>query len=64
VGRAYHTQWVGQTVSVLFEEEKDGLWEGYTPEYIHVTAADGCQGKILPVKITGVTDEGLTGEIC
>ncbi|MBQ2700269.1 MAG: tRNA (N(6)-L-threonylcarbamoyladenosine(37)-C(2))-methylthiotransferase MtaB [Clostridia bacterium] len=62
--QSYHEKWLGQTVSVLFEEEKNGLWEGYTPEYIHVTAANGCQGQILPVRITGVTSEGLAGEIC
>lgn len=62
--KAYYEKWLGQTTFVLFEEEKNGMWEGYTPEYLHVTAKDGRQGQILPVRITGLTAEGLTSEIC
>ncbi len=31
--RAYLEQWVGETLPVLFEEERDGLWRGYTTRY-------------------------------
>ena len=27
---------MGQTVPVLFEEEKEGFWRGYTPQYVEV----------------------------
>ncbi len=37
--RAYLEQWVGQTVPVLLEEERDGAWRGYTPEYAPVAVA-------------------------
>ena len=28
--------YIGKTVSVLFETQKDGVWSGYTPNYIPV----------------------------
>lgn len=33
---AYLNSWVGQTVPVLLEEERDGAWRGYTAEYAPV----------------------------
>ena len=35
---AYLEQWVGQTLPVLFEEERDGLWRGHAPNYVEVLA--------------------------
>ena len=32
----YLAQFMGQPLPVLFEEEKDGLWHGHTPNYIPV----------------------------
>ena len=29
--KSWLTSWIGQTVSVLFEEEKEGFWRGHTP---------------------------------
>ena len=34
--KSWLTGWVGQTVPVLFEEEKEGFWRGYTPQYVEV----------------------------
>ncbi len=34
--QSYLTGFVGKTVPVLFEEERDGVWRGYTPQYIEV----------------------------
>ena len=34
----YLSQWVGQTVPVLFEEEQGGLWRGHTAHYCAVAA--------------------------
>jgi len=34
----YLAQFMGQPLPVLFEEEKDGLWHGHTPNYIPVAA--------------------------
>ena len=57
--------WVGQTLPVLFEEEKDGLWRGHAPNYTEVFApGQGLHNGIRNVKITGLHGEGLLGEVC
>lgn len=45
---------IGKTVSVLFETESDGYFEGYSENYtkIKVKADENLQGQILNVKIT------------
>ena len=56
--------WVGQTLPVLFEEEKDGLWRGHAPNYTEVFApAEGLHNVKKGVKITGLHGEGLLGEV-
>lgn len=63
---AYRQQWLGQTSAVLLEEKQDDRWFGYTPEYIPVTLPDcaACaQGRILPVRLTAITGEGMTAEL-
>ena len=34
--REYNEKYIGKSVDVLFEEEKDGLWSGYTKNYVRV----------------------------
>lgn len=34
--KKYNEKYIGKEVEVLFEEEKDGLWSGYTKNYIRV----------------------------
>lgn len=34
--REYNEKYIGKNVDVLFEEEKDGLWSGYTKNYMRV----------------------------
>mgnify|MGYP004533648981 FL=1 len=34
--REYNEKYIGKSVEVLFEEEKDGLWSGYTKNYVRV----------------------------
>ena len=56
---------VGRIENVLFEQQKDGFFEGYTENYtpVKVKAENGLKGEILPVKITECTDEGCFGEV-
>ena len=35
---AWLERWVGETLTVLFEEEKEGLWRGHAPNYTEVFA--------------------------
>ena len=63
---AYQAQWVDKESTVLIEEKIGGLWHGYTPEYIPVTIADcpACvPGRIVTVRLTNPTAEGMTGEL-
>ena len=65
VAQKYLESWLNQHSVILLEEKKLGLWEGYTPEYIRVTVPpdfEGESGKLVPVRLTGYTSEGMTAE--
>ncbi|SFA75642.1 tRNA (N(6)-L-threonylcarbamoyladenosine(37)-C(2))-methylthiotransferase MtaB [Clostridium frigidicarnis] len=57
------------TTSVLFEEEiegKEGLYQGYTPNYVKVVAKSSSSsiiGEILDTKILNIKNDVLEGEI-
>jgi threonylcarbamoyladenosine tRNA methylthiotransferase MtaB len=61
----YEAAMVGQTVEVLFEQEKDGLYTGHAPNYVlvGVESDEDLHNQILPVTITAVMDGGVRGEI-
>ena len=62
--RAWLESWVGHTLPVLFEEEKDGLWRGHAPNYTEVFApGQGLHNAICDVKITDLHGEGLLGTV-
>ena len=53
---------VGTRVQVLFEDEKDGLWRGHTPEYLEVRAAGAdLHNRIVPVDVTAAAADHLSG---
>ena len=61
---AYLEQWVGTSLPVLFEEEKNGLWRGHAPNYVEVMAhGEGLHNVIQDVKITELHGDGLLGEL-
>ena len=52
----------GRTLPVLFEEEKDGWWQGHAPNYALVRVkGEGLHNRLLDVKVTGAEGEALTG---
>lgn len=67
--RAYRERALGHNTMVLLEEQVDGKWTGYTPEYIHVTLEPrkGLEnfhyesGVIVRTQLTGLTKDGMTG---
>ncbi len=62
--QAYLTQLVGFTLPVLFEEEKNGLWQGHAPNYVAVRAeGHNLHNCLRQVRITGVSGNSLKGEI-
>ncbi len=61
---AYRQGLVGLVREVLLEEaEPDGRMAGYTPEYVQVSVAGGKPGQVVPVRITGLWQEGLEGMV-
>ena len=62
--RSWLEGWVGETLPVLFEEEKGGLWRGHAPNYTEVRAPGrDLHNRVLPVEITGVAGTALTGRL-
>lgn len=59
LGETLERRWlesqVDRTLPVLFEEEKDGLWQGHAPNYALVRAGgEDLHNCLLHVKITGL----------
>ncbi len=60
---AYRQALVGTTQSVLFEEADGEFYTGHTPNYMKVyVKAAALHNRILPVRITGLHNDGLLGE--
>ena len=60
----YLSRLVGSTLPVLFEEEKDGLWQGHAPNYVAVRAnGSDLHNCVRNVRVTGVSGSALVGEI-
>ena len=62
--RQWLEHWVGQSLTVLFEEEKGGLWRGHAPNYTEVFAkGERLHNVIKQVKIIEISGEGLLGQV-
>ena len=61
--REYLERFVGQTLPVLFEEERDGLWRGHTTRYTEVALQSGenLHNQIRQVTFTAVEGSVLLG---
>ena len=55
-----------EELEVLFEMGKDGLWSGYSDNYVRVSVEhDGnLSNQIRRVKITGTVADFAMGELC
>jgi threonylcarbamoyladenosine tRNA methylthiotransferase MtaB len=70
--RRFARQFIGQTLNVLWETQADGVWEGYTDNYIRVRmrtnpAIDrrgrNLRNLILPVEVVKLANEGVWGRL-
>ena len=60
---AYRQALVGRTVQVLFEEPEKDLFVGHTDTYVKVyMPGKNLHNRLLPVKITGLFQDGLLSE--
>jgi threonylcarbamoyladenosine tRNA methylthiotransferase MtaB len=59
----FSRRFLGRTMTVLFEQQSNGIWSGHTDNYIKVytksTAA--LTNKLLPVKLAEVRGDGVWG---
>jgi threonylcarbamoyladenosine tRNA methylthiotransferase MtaB len=62
----YQEQYLGQTLQVLFEQEQDGYWLGYTPNYLRVAVQsdDDLHNQIIPVGIQEIRGDLVLGTLC
>ena len=62
---AYLESWVGKTVPVLFEEERDGLWYGHTPRYCEAAAehAGDLHNRTARLRVERVEGNTLMGTL-
>ena len=65
MGRSWLTSWLDQTVEVLFEEEKEGFWRGYPPQYMEVRgkSEQNLHNVLRRVKVTAVGEDQVFGTI-
>ena len=63
--QTYLNRQLGKTVAVLFEEEKDGLWSGHTPNYLEVRAesAENLHNQLRQVTLTAIDGTHLIGKV-
>jgi len=61
----FRQQFLGKTMSVLWEKQTDGVWSGLTDNYIRVyTKSNGdLTNKLLPVKLVEIRGDGMWGRI-
>ncbi len=63
--RSWLTGWIGKTVEVLFEEEKEGFWRGYTPQYVEVTVTseENLHNTLRRVKLAAAGEDKIFGTL-
>lgn len=63
--RMYFQQFVGKEAEVLFEQQKNGFWNGLTDTYIRVKVQSDMdlQNRLLPVRLEGVEGQAMLGRL-
>ena len=61
----FQSRYLGQTVEVLFESEEQGLWSGYTEQYIRVSVAsdDMLKNTVQGVRLDAIHGDFVMGEL-
>ena len=60
----FSRQFLGKTMTVLWEKQTSGIWSGLTDNYIKVytRSNEDLTNKLLSVKLTEVRGDGVGGE--
>jgi len=61
----FSQQFLGKTMTVLWEKQTDGIWSGLTDNYIKVytKSSDDLTNRLLPVKLAEVGEDGVWGRL-
>lgn len=64
--KEYNESYIGKCVDVLFEEKKDGVWSGYTKNYVRVfyKSGENLENKIISVKIREIYELRIDWNNC
>lgn len=62
---AYFRRFIERTESVLFEQEKNGVWSGFTDTYIRVrvSSQEELHNQIRPVQLYSADQNSMTGKL-
>ena len=57
--KKYNEKYIGKKVEVLFEEEKNDIWQGHTKNYIlaHYKTKENLENKIITLQCVGAEEE-------
>jgi threonylcarbamoyladenosine tRNA methylthiotransferase MtaB len=63
--RCFRETLIGQTFKVLWEQQAQGYWTGFTDNYVRVfcASADDWHNRITPTRIVGFGGDGMSGEL-
>ncbi len=64
VTQNFSRQFLGKTMTVLWEKQTSGVWSGLTDNYIKVytKSNEDLTNKLLPVKLAEISGDGVWGE--
>jgi threonylcarbamoyladenosine tRNA methylthiotransferase MtaB len=65
MSQTYRERFLGSTTPVLWENRRNGGWEGLTDTYIRVRTQSSADltNRLIPVRLTATGEDGLTGEV-
>jgi len=60
----FSQRFLGKTMTVLFEQQSNGVWSGHTDNYIKVYTKSSADltNKLLPLKLVDVRSDGVWGK--
>ena len=63
-GQNFHRRFLGKTMTVLWEKQSDGIWSGYTGNYIKVytKSRENLANRLMPAKLESLWKDGVWGD--
>lgn len=63
--QGFNRQFLGRTMTVLWEQQARGVWSGLTGNYIKVytKSSENLTNKLLPVKLVEIYQDVVWGEV-